>query len=144
MNKINEIRETAENYYRQGDFYCSEAVVKSVIEGLGYEISRETVAMSSGFPVGIGGAGCTCGAIAGGIMAIGYVFGRDKAKDPSVNKAMQLSNLLYKSFIKKNRCSCCKILTKGMEKGSEEHMSQCIRFTGEMAEATYSIISENL
>ena len=36
--------------------------------------------MASGFPVGIGGSGCTCGAIAGGIMALGMVFGRKRSK----------------------------------------------------------------
>jgi C_GCAxxG_C_C family probable redox protein len=42
--------------------------------------------MASGFPVGIGGSGCTCGAIAGGVMAIGMFFGRTSPKDQKVNK----------------------------------------------------------
>ena len=144
MKDIETIKETAENYYKQGEFYCSEAVVKAVTEGLGYKISRETVAMASGFPGGIGGAGCTCGAITGGIMAIGYVFGRSEGKDTRVNKTMMLANQLYKSFIQEHKCSCCKILTRGKDKGSGEHLNQCIRFTGEMARETARIIKENL
>lgn len=29
---LEEIRSTAEAYYRNGDFYCSEAVVKTILE----------------------------------------------------------------------------------------------------------------
>ena len=42
--------------------------------------------MASGFPVGMGGSGCTCGAVVGGIMAIGMFFGRVQAKDSKVQK----------------------------------------------------------
>jgi C_GCAxxG_C_C family probable redox protein len=49
------------------------------------------ISMASGFPVGMGGSGCTCGAIVGGIMAIGMFFGRTEPKDPKVNKAMRLA-----------------------------------------------------
>ncbi len=137
------VREQAEKLYRDGDFYCSEAVVKTVVEAFGGTIENNVLAMSSGFPVGIGGAGCTCGAITGGVMALGYFFGRNEAKDASVNKCMALSNELYSRFIDRNRCSCCKVLTRGMEKGSEEHMSQCVRFTGEVAADCYELIEKN-
>ncbi len=72
MNSIDfdKVREIAENYYRNGDFYCSEAVVKTIRDEFELEISDDAIAMASGFPVGMGGSGCTCGAITGGIMAL--------------------------------------------------------------------------
>ncbi|MGL5920663.1 MAG: C-GCAxxG-C-C family (seleno)protein [Bacteroidales bacterium] len=143
ITKITEVRETAQSYYANGDFYCSEAVVKSVLEGLGISYAPEIVAAASGFPVGIGGAECLCGAISGGIMAIGYVYGRTEAKSEKVNKAMALSKELHGLFVKRNRCTCCRVLTKGMTKGSSEHMKQCVRFTGEVAEDTFRLIVEN-
>lgn len=93
MNNIDfdKIRKVAEDYYRNGDFYCSEAVVKTIRDEFKIEVSDDVIAMASGFPVGMGGSGCTCGAITGGIMALGMVFGRKEAKDPRVVKSMELS-----------------------------------------------------
>lgn len=137
------VRAKAEEYYRSGDFYCSEAVVKTIIETFDDTISLDVVKAASGFPVGIGGAGCTCGAISGGVMSIGLFFGRNEAKDASVGKAMQLSAELYHKFTNNHKISCCKMLTRGLELGSEKHMDQCISFTGEMAYEAAKIIVEH-
>lgn len=141
---LNKIQKTAENYYRNGEFYCSEAVVKTLIEEFELKISSDVVKMASGFPVGMGGMGCTCGALTGGIMVIGLVYGRTEGKDPKADKAMALSAKLYQIFCHRHKASCCKVLTKGMEKGSKEYMEQCISFTGEMAYETAKLIVDNL
>lgn len=141
---LDKVRAKAEEYYRNGDFYCSEAVVKVIVEEFGLDVGSEVIKAASGFPVGIGGMGCTCGAISGGVIAIGLVFGRCEAKDERVNKAMELSSKLYNVFVDRHKVSCCKVLTRGMEKGSPEHMEQCIYFTGEVAYETAKIIMEEL
>lgn len=125
---LERIRKIAEDYYRNGDFYCSEAVVKTIIDEFQIDVSEDVIKMASGFPVGMGGMGCTCGALTGGVMAIGLVYGRSQGKDPKVNKAMELSAKLYQIFCERHKVSCCKVLTRGMEKGSPEHMEQCIAF----------------
>lgn len=140
---LERIRKIAEDYYRNGDFYCSEAVVKTIIDEFQIDVSEAVIKMASGFPVGMGGMGCTCGALTGGVMAIGLVYGRSQGKDPKVNKAMELSAKLYQIFCERHKVSCCKVLTRGMEKGSPEHMEQCIAFTGEMAYEAAKIIAEN-
>lgn len=140
---LERIRKIAEDYYRNGDFYCSEAVVKTIIDEFQIDVSEDVIKMASGFPVGMGGMGCTCGALTGGVMAIGLVYGRSQGKDPKVNKAMELSAKLYQIFCERHKVSCCKVLTRGMEKGSPEHMQQCIAFTGEMAYEAAKIIAEN-
>lgn len=140
---LERIRKIAEDYYRNGDFYCSEAVVKTIIDEFQIDVSEDVIKMASGLPVGMGGMGCTCGALTGGVMAIGLVYGRSQGKDPKVNKAMELSAKLYQIFCERHKVSCCKVLTRGMEKGSPEHMEQCIAFTGEMAYEAAKIIAEN-
>lgn len=134
------IRETAEKYYRDGDFYCSEAIVKTIKDEFKLDISDNVIAAASGFPVGMGGSGCTCGAVAGGIIALGLVFGRTVAKDEKVNKIMALSNELHDLFKQRHKNLCCRVLTKGMTLGTPEHMKQCIFFTGEVAEEAARII----
>jgi C_GCAxxG_C_C family probable redox protein len=137
---LQKIKETAEKYYRDGDFYCSEAIVKTIKDEFELNISDDVIAAASGFPVGMGGSGCTCGAVAGGIMALGLVFGRTEAKDERVSKTMALSNELHDLFKSRHKNMCCRILTKGMTLGSPEHMKQCIFFTGEVAEEVARII----
>ncbi|AGG05962.1 C-GCAxxG-C-C family protein [Dehalococcoides mccartyi] len=138
------VRETAENYYRQGDFYCSEAIVKTIRDEFNLALPDDVIAMASGFPIGMGNSGCSCGAIVGGIMAIGMVFGRTRGKDKKVEKTMALAHELHDFFKKKHRVLCCRILTKGMVLGSPLHMKQCIAFTGEVAEETARILAREL
>jgi C_GCAxxG_C_C family probable redox protein len=137
---LEKIRLTAEEYYRSGDFYCSEAIVKTIKDAFGLPISDEVISMASGFPVGIGGAGCTCGAVSGGVMALGLVFGRTTPKDSKVDKAMNLSRQLHDIFKKRHKHLCCRTLNKYMIMGSSRQMKQCIAFTGEMAQETARII----
>lgn len=141
---INKIRETAENYYRNGDFFCSEAIVKTIKDEFELPISDEIVAAASGFPIGIGGSGCTCGAVSGGVMALGLVFGRQVAKDPKVRKTMELTKELHEKFRNNHKSLCCRILTKGLDMASGEHKEQCISFTGEVAEEVAKIIVREL
>lgn len=146
MQKIdlNIIRNTAEAYYRNGDFYCSEAILKTLIDAFQVDITDDVIKMASGFPVGIGGMGCTCGAVSGGVMFIGLMFGRKKEKDTAVDKAMALSAKLHQAFIERHKTLCCRVLIKNMTKGSDEHMHQCISFTGEVAYETAKIVLEEL
>lgn len=139
---IKACRECAEKSYTIGDFYCSEAVIKSVLDATEIDYPAQAVAMASGFPVGIGGAGCVCGALSGGVMALGYLYGRTEGGSPIVEKAMALSNKLHNTFVQRNRTTCCRALTRGMVKGSPDHMKQCIRFTGEVAEDVMRIIAQ--
>ena len=141
---LNKIKRTAENYYRDGDFYCSESIIKTIKDEFDFPLPDDIIALASGFPLGIGGSGCVCGAISGGVMALGMFFGRTKGKDIRVNKAMALSQELQHIFKDRHKVLCCRILTKGMILGSPEHMNQCIALTGEVAEETAKIIAREL
>ena len=138
------IREQAEKHYADGDYFCSEAIVASIRDHFQADMPLEAIAMASGFPVGIGGSKCVCGAVSGGVMCLGFFFGRTSPKDEKVNKAMALAHELHESFKGNHKVLCCKILTKKMELGTEEHMRQCISFTGEVADKTARIIAREL
>ena len=141
---ISSIRKKAEEYYRNGDFYCSEAIVKAIKDGFKLSVPDVVIAMASGFPVGMGGSGCTCGAVAGGVMAIGMLFGRTQPKDDKVAKTMELAKELHDIFKSRHQMLCCRGLTQDMELGSPEHMKQCIAFTGEVAEEVVKIAIREL
>jgi C_GCAxxG_C_C family probable redox protein len=146
MNKLDkqidpaDIREIAEEYYRSGQFYCSEAIVKAINDSFRLNYPDSVIRLASGFPIGIGGAGCSCGAVSGGVMAIGMVFGRDQPKDTRIDRCLALSRELHDFFVSKHGCLCCRTLTNGMVLKSPEHIKQCVVFTGEVAQETAKII----
>ncbi|WP_101908579.1 C-GCAxxG-C-C family protein [Marasmitruncus massiliensis] len=140
---IQKIKQDAMDLFR-GGFFCSEALVSSFRTNFELDIPEQIVAMASGFPVGIGRSKCLCGAVSGGVMMLGYFFGRTKQKDPKVEKNLVLSKELHDWFREKNSALCCRILTKGMDMAAGEHKEQCIRFTGEVAEKVAQIVVREL
>ncbi|MDD1701857.1 MAG: C-GCAxxG-C-C family protein [Methanoregula sp.] len=138
------IRNIAEDYYRNLDYYCSEAIVRTINDEFKLGYPDDVIKMASGFPIGMGGSGCTCGAVAGGVMALGMVFGRKLPKDEKVKKCMALAAELHDRFKMNHKVLCCRVHTKGMVLGSPEHMKQCVDFTGEVAEETAKIILREL
>jgi len=138
---LEDIRKEAEGYYANGEYYCSEAIVATIRNQFQVYMPIEAIAMASGFPVGVGGAKCICGAVSGGIICIGYFFGRTEAKDLKVNDALKLAKELHDYFVTKNNVLCCRVLVKDMILGSETHMKQCISFTGDIAVKTAEIIA---
>jgi len=141
---IKKIKNDAEQFYRKGDFFCSEAIVSSIKNNFELDMPDEMIAMASGFPIGIGKSKCVCGAVSGGVMCLGYFFGRKTGGDAKVQNTLKLANELQESFKNNHKVLCCKILTKGMDMGSGEHKEQCISFTGEIAEKAAEIIVREL
>lgn len=131
---IAKITKDAEDLFR-GGFFCSEAVVSAIRSNFELDVPEEVIAMASGFPVGIGRSKCLCGAVSGGVMAIGLIFGRTVQKDPQVEQTLALSKELHDWFKASNgkNALCCRILTKEFDMGAGEHREQCIRFTGMVA-----------
>ena len=131
---VAKIAKDAEDLFR-GGFFCSEAVVSSIRSNFEMDVPEEVIAMASGFPIGIGRSKCLCGAVSGGVMAIGLVFGRTVQKDPQVEQTLLLSKELHDWFKEANgkNALCCRILTKDWDMGAGEHKEQCIRFTGLVA-----------
>ncbi len=140
---IKEIRTKAEQYYRNGDYYCSEAVLKSIKDAFNAPYDDSIIKLASGFPVGMSN-GCTCGAVSAGVMALGMFFGRSEAKGKEVKKAMKLTKELQKTFTKAHKVCCCKVLSKGFWPGSAAHVEKCTGLTGEVTEMTARIIAREL
>lgn len=141
---IEKVRTDAEEYFRQGGYYCSEAIVASVRDNIAPDMPESLVAAASGFPVGVGRSKCMCGAVSGGVISLGYVFGRvapSSPADPKSVHTLALANELQQAFRDSHRVLCCSVQTKGMDMASGEHKAQCIAFTGEMAAKTAEIIA---
>ena len=142
------VRKKAEELYRSG-FFCCEAVVSAIRSEFEVDVPEEVIAMASGMAVGVGRSGCLCGAVNGGVLALGMIFGRTEPlgpKDPGVNHLMGLTNELHSWFRDNNgkHSTCCRVLTREFDMASGEHKEQCIRFTGMCAGKTAEILCREL
>ena len=138
---VKKIIKDAEELYR-GGFFCSEAVISSIRTNFELDLPEEIIAMASGFPIGIGRSKCLCGAVSGGVMALGIFFGRTVQKDEKVEKNLEVAKELHDYFKVANgkNVLCCRILTKGFDMSSGEHKEQCIHFTGLVAGKVAEIV----
>lgn len=142
---LKEIRETAEELYRDGTFFCSEAVVQTINDVLGKPFDDSVVKMASSFPIGMGKAQCLCGAISGGEMALGMVYGRVKG-EPMNPKMFEYAKGLHDYIKGEYRSTCCRVITRQwagdnfMSPGRKEH---CIHITGQVAEWVANVLIED-
>ncbi|MCP3926923.1 MAG: hypothetical protein GY714_30565 [Desulfobacterales bacterium] len=74
------IKDSAKLNFKSG-LNCAESVFKAILDNLEHDFPEETVALATGFGGGFGLTGNNCGALAGGIMAIGLIHGRKNPLD---------------------------------------------------------------
>ncbi|GAA0805347.1 hypothetical protein DWX43_22390 [Clostridium sp. AF19-22AC] len=139
---MEELQKDAVDIFHSG-FACSESIVYAIRKHFQLELSDDAIAMSSGFPWGLGGGGCICGALAGGTMMLGYFFGRTEPGDPKIHKCFEVCRELHDDFCKHCGASCCRALTRGMEKNSPERKAQCTDFVSFTVKRTAEIILAN-
>jgi C_GCAxxG_C_C family probable redox protein len=108
----------AEALYRSGKYHCAEAVLEVVRKHFSPETPQSVVGTVSGFGGG-SGAGCICGAVAGGTVALGLVLHDKKA-------TTHLTKELHTWFKEKYGVTCCKTIR-------QTHKGACPVLTGEVA-----------
>ena len=105
--------------------------------------------IATGFCGGVGRTCGMCGALSGGIMAIGILYGRN-SPDESVNRSYQLIQKFKNRFETKFGTSNCKELTGcdlGTEEGQEHFISNnlietCQNYTREATEILMSLLED--
>ena len=145
---LKKVQQDAENNFR-GGYFCCEALMAAIRDNFQLDVPKEVIAKASGMAVGAGRSGCMCGALNGGILALGMFFGRTEPKgpqDPQVNKCMALTHELHDWFKEANgkNAICCRVLTREFDMGKGEHKEQCIRFTGLCAWKVAEIVVREL
>ena len=122
-----EIEKRAFNYFQSG-YHCAESILKTILDQYAQKSETEIVKAASSFCGGIGGTHKDiCGALTGGIIAIGCLFGRLKPGE-DIQEAKKLAAEFRKYFIKKfGSSNCGKILER---LGEQENSIKCKELTG--------------
>ena len=131
--KLENVRQTAEGYFDRGEFFCSEAVVHTINEYLGWKFPEEVTKLASGFPIGIGKSGCLCGAVSGGVMALGMSLGRNHGQAMH-GDMFPVASELHDHVKKMYGSTCCRVMIKDFVFQSPERKAHCVKITGEVAD----------
>lgn len=124
------MKEKAVEYFLKGNS-CSESIVKAAIDaGL---CDRMLFSCATSFSAGMS-AGCVCGAVTGCQLVLGYNFGKENVKNNPVC-AREKSKALVEEFKKRNKATCCRVLTAGLEGClKKEHCSKLVQDAAEILE----------
>ncbi len=115
------IGEKASEYFENG-FHCAEAVVTAILETLN-ENPTQAVSHATAFGAGMGRTfDETCGALSGGLIAIGHLHGRQKPNENWDIPANLAANLRER-FIDTYQTTHCKTLRDRF--GEEEQPEEC-------------------
>jgi len=137
------VREEAEKKafdYFQSGFHCAESILKTIMELFAKEPSSDIPKVASGFGGGIGKTReDVCGALTGGVIALGCLFGRMKPGE-DFQDAWELSSEFRKRFIDKFGSANCQTILKGF--GEQENNIKCKRLTSNAAGMLSEIIIE--
>ena len=136
---------------RSGDlfdsgFYCAESVLQAIAESKGIQ-SELIPKIATGFCSGMSRTCLTCGAVSGGILALGLFFGRSSPEvpvDDCYDEVQKFIQLFQERFGSTN----CRELTGcdlGTEEGQEAFktnnvIEQCREFTVEATRMALSLI----
>jgi len=140
--------EMAESYAGKG-FLCSEAVLLAISDWLGVQ-SDLIPKIATGFGAGVGGWGSVCGAISGGVMALGLKFGRNEPKKQDRPSYWYAKGLLKRFETEFGHATCreltdCDFSTEaGLKKYAEEKLweTKCRQYIGGATAMAFDIISE--
>ncbi len=86
-------------------------MVQTINEVLGKPYDESIVKMASGFPIGLGKSGCLCGAVSGGQMALGMIYGRIEG-EPMNEKMFKKSSGLHDYIKNEYKSTCCRVITR--------------------------------
>ena len=126
-------------------YNCAQSVLYAYGPGLGLD-AEMALKLATGLGGGMGGRGETCGAVTGGILALGLKYGRGAQDEKSVaQQAYQKTGELMAAFERMHGTCMCRALLSGCDLRTQEGMKRfreedlhhkvcvgCVRTVGEI------------
>lgn len=124
----------------QKGYNCAESVLRGVGHAQCLDLPETCLRMATPFGGGIGRCEDVCGALAGGVMAVGACLGRTT---PEGDKRVSYSaaNNLFRMFVQEFGSCRCHDLNKG-DFSSPEHGARCSQFVREATRFSLLAIRE--
>ncbi len=133
------MKKIAVEYFKSG-YSCSESVVQAAIDK-GYA-PKELLSAATPFSGGMG-VRCLCGAVAGAMLVIGSIYGKNEARDGM--QARALAKQYNEKFSQKYKVNCCKVLSAGFNDfHSPERKLHCCSMVEDSCIILEELLKENL
>lgn len=131
----------AEELYREKTHMCADGVLEVLNRRLGGQLDRDQLrSLTAALSNGVGGAGCMCGALNGGLLAVGLLLGQGGAFSNRDIRAA--GKALHEAFTQANGSACCRTLTKKVKSDPKAHFEHCAAITRLGAELAAGVILE--
>ncbi len=104
-------------------FNCAESVLRGFCHARGVDLSEQAMRMATPFGGGVGRSEDLCGALAGGVLALGIALGRTEPEQDRL-RSYEAARDLHRSFVHAFGSSECKVLNGG-DFQSREHRVRC-------------------
>ena len=136
MNR-QDVEARAEELFR-GGLHCAESVFQAVLESQGVG-GAGCARVASAFGGGVGRSKQElCGALAGGLMALGQLRGRNTPQEPWDEVAATAEALRQRFGTQYGGTRCLGVLEK---LGPQERMDKCIRLAGRTAGMVFDALA---
>jgi len=133
--------ERAAHFYGVHKLCCSEAVIVTINQGFGGGLSPEAaLQLGAGFCHGMGGAGCTCGALGGAVAAMGLLMGPHGKDGCKKKKFRALVREMHDRFRERFGATCCRVLSKKVKHDAKAHWANCLQLTSGGAEIAVRLL----
>lgn len=137
---VEKLKRQAENLFETRALLCAEAVMVTLNEAFDGSLSEEeAINLGSTFCMGVGNAGCMCGALAGGLASVGMFTGKGRLATSNAH-ARECGKDLHDAFVRNHKTTCCRSLTRHVKDDSAKHFAQCTMLTGNATELAARII----
>lgn len=129
------IGERAGNLFRTRQLWCSGAVLVVINRVLDGDLTQDqAIRLAAGLGDGIGGAGCICGGLNGGALALGLFLGNGRLSPGGDQTVLKATRWLHDQFKKDLGSACCRILLKKDGNGAKSQLRACTERTAKAAE----------
>ncbi|MGV1099786.1 C-GCAxxG-C-C family protein [Thiovibrio sp. JS02] len=130
----------AANIYEARGYCCAEAVIAMMNGAFRGGLAPELAAqLGSGFCHGMGGAGCTCGALAGAEIALSLFLGPRQPHGMKKKDFEKVAREMHDRFRDRFSATCCRVLLK---RRKEKQGATCKELTQGGAELAAALLLE--
>ena len=119
---------------------CAESVLRGVCFAQSVELTDQAKKMATPFGGGIGRSEDVCGALVGGVLAIGVSLGRTAPEEDRL-ASYEAAGKLYKAFHACFGSTCCKVLNKSDFK-TPQHRTRCGEYVSGATRLAIQILRE--
>jgi C_GCAxxG_C_C family probable redox protein len=141
MSPADQAELSASTLYETG-YWCGEAVLKTINDLAAEPLSGDVTRLASGFCEGFGGSRCTCGALAGSVMAAGLLTGRNGPQD-DWEPVYDFAGELRRRFVADQDAETCDaIVARIGDMDDPERWAHCADLVGRCARWVVEIAEE--